>query len=311
MVPIVSDREKSFVSLKTSKQEDIQKNMNGVKWIGAHVSAAGGVENAPLNAKKIDATAFAMFTKNQRQWKAKPLTSSGIAAFKKNMTACGFCSEQVLVHDSYLINIGNPDPEKHRKSFDAFVDELERCRDLGLGLLNMHPGSHLKLVSETECLDIIAASVNRAIDKTDGVTVVLENTAGQGSNVGYRFEHLAQIIEKVSDKSRIGVCIDTCHAYAAGYDMTTTETYARTMDAFDDIVGLNYLKGMHLNDAKSAFDSRVDRHHNLGKGNMGLAVFEFIMNDGRLDGIPLILETIDETLWKAEIAMLRSLQSSH
>lgn len=276
-----------------------------MKWIGAHVSASGGVENAPLNAREIEATAFAMFTKNQRQWKAKPLSVNSIDAFQKNMADSGYTAAQVLVHDSYLINIGNPDPEKNRKSFDAFVDELNRCQQLGLTLLNMHPGSHLKQVSETECLDIISDRINRALDQTQGVTVVLENTAGQGSNLGYRFEHLAHIIDKVEDKSRMGICIDTCHAYAAGYDLTNEDAYQETMTKLDEIVGLSYLRGMHLNDAKSTFDSRVDRHHSLGKGNMGLDVFQSIMNDERLNQIPLILETIDESLWKAEIAMLR------
>lgn len=260
---------------------------------------------APLNAKEIEATAFAMFTKNQRQWRAKPLSDESIAAFKTNLANCGFAPEQVLVHDSYLINVGNPDPDKFEKSLDALVDELHRCAQLGLKLLNMHPGSHLNAVSEEVCLDIIAGAVNRALSVTQGVTVVLENTAGQGSNVGYRFEHLAHIIDRVEDKARIGVCIDTCHAYAAGYDMTTEAGYEATMRALDDTVGISYLRGMHLNDAKSGFASRVDRHHSLGKGNMGLDVFRFIVNDARLDAIPLILETIDDALWKAEIAMLR------
>jgi deoxyribonuclease IV len=279
-----------------------------MKWIGAHVSASGGVENAPINAKQIDATAFAMFTKNQRQWRAKPLSDESIDAFKQNMVECNYAPAQVLVHDSYLINIGNPVPEKFQKSFDAFVDELNRCQALGLSLLNMHPGSHLKLVSEAACLDIITDAVNQALEMTEGVTVVLENTAGQGTNVGYRFEHLAHIIEKVADKSRIGVCIDTCHAYAAGYDMTTKAAYEKTMAEFDEVVGLSYLRGMHINDAKSEFGRRVDRHHSIGKGNMGLDVFKFIMNDNRLEEMPLILETIDESLWKEEIAMLRRFQ---
>lgn len=279
-----------------------------MKWIGAHVSASGGVENAPVNAKQIDATAFAMFTKNQRQWHAKPLSDESIDAFKQNMVECHFTPAQVLVHDSYLINIGNPAPEKFQKSFDAFVDELNRCQALGLSLLNMHPGSHLKLVSEAACLDIIADAVNQALEMTEGVTVVLENTAGQGTNVGYRFEHLAHIIEKVADKSRIGVCIDTCHAYAAGYDMTTKTAYEKTMAELDRVIGLSYLRGMHINDAKSEFGRRVDRHHSIGKGNMGLDVFKFIMNDNRLEEMPLILETIDESLWKEEIAMLRRFQ---
>jgi deoxyribonuclease-4 len=278
-----------------------------MKWVGAHVSASGGVENAPLNARDIGATAFALFTKNQRQWRAKPLSEDSISAFKANMEQCGFTASQVLPHDSYLINIGNPDPAKWQKSFDSFVDELRRCGALGLTMLNIHPGSHLKQVSEDECLEIIASAINRAHEVTEGVSVVLENTAGQGTNVGYRFEHLAAIIDMVADKSRVGVCIDTCHAFAAGYDMTTPKAYEATMATLDSVVGLSYLRGMHLNDAKSAFESRVDRHHSLGKGNMGLGVFALVMNDPRLDEMPLILETIDDSLWPEEIALLRGM----
>ncbi len=277
-----------------------------MKWIGAHVSASGGVENAPLNAAAIGATAFALFTKNQRQWRANPLVEKSVTAFKENMAAHGFTPGQVLPHDSYLINLGNADPDKFNKSFEAFVEELERCAVLGLTMLNIHPGSHLKQVSEAECLGIIAGAINRAHEVTEGVTVVLENTAGQGTNVGYRFEHLRDIIDQVADKDRVGICIDTCHAFAAGYDLTTEEGYARTMAAVDGIVGLSCLRGMHLNDAKSTLGSRLDRHHSLGEGNLGLDPFRFIMNDERLDRIPLILETIDDTRWPEEIAMLRS-----
>ncbi len=278
-----------------------------MKFVGAHVSTAGGVFNAPLNAKEIGAKAFALFTKNQRQWKARPLTEETINKFKENLKRVGIKPEHVLPHDSYLINLGSPEPEKRRKSLEAFIDEIERCYRLGLKYLNFHPGSHLKKVSEEECLKIVANSLNEAISRTKDVVLVIENTAGQGSNVGYRFEHIAQIIELVEDKSRIGVCLDTCHLFAAGYDIRTREAYERTMEEFDQIVGFKYLKGMHLNDAKSQLGSRVDRHHSIGKGNIGLDAFRFIMNDPRLDNIPLILETIDPSIWKEEIELLYSL----
>ncbi len=278
-----------------------------MKFVGAHVSAAGGVFNAPINAKEIGAKAFAIFTKNQRQWKAKPLTEDAVRKFKENLKAVGIKPEHVLPHDSYLINLGSPDPEKRRKSLEAFIDEVERCYQLGLKYLNFHPGSHLRKISEEECLKIVADSVNEAISRTRDIVLVIENTAGQGSNVGYRFEHIAQIIELVEDKSRIGVCLDTCHLFAAGYDIRTREAYEKTMEEFDQIVGFKYLKGMHLNDAKSQLGSRVDRHHSIGKGNIGLEAFRFIMNDPRLDNIPLILETIDPSIWKEEIELLYSL----
>ncbi len=279
-----------------------------MKYVGAHVSASGGVENAPLNAHNIGAKAFALFTKNQRQWFSSPLTEKSIDLFKEYCEKYGYGEGQILPHDSYLINLGNPDPEKLKKSRSAFLDEMHRCELLGIDRLNFHPGSHLKQIPEEECLDIIAESINIALDKTKGVIAVIENTAGQGTNLGYKFEHLSYIIDKVEDKSRVGVCIDTCHTYAAGYDIKTAEGYERTFKEFDDIVGLEYLKGMHINDSKKELGSRVDRHDNLGKGFLGEEVFYRIMNDKRFDGIPLILETPDEKLWPQEIEWLYSLQ---
>ncbi|WP_319475325.1 deoxyribonuclease IV [Marispirochaeta aestuarii] len=281
-----------------------------MKFIGAHVSAAGGVFNAPANALEIGANAFALFTKNQRQWKSKPLTEKEIAAFKEALKDSGISPEQVLPHDSYLINLGNPDPEKRQKSLDAFVDELQRVEQLGLSLLNFHPGSGLNEVDEDECLKLIADSMNRAIERTGSTVLVIENTSGQGSAVGYRFEHLARLIELVDTKERVGVCIDTCHAFAAGYDFRSPEAYGKTMSDFDDKVGFSRLKGMHLNDAKSAFGSRVDRHASLGKGNIGWEGFRNIMRDPRTDGIPLILETIESERWAEEIRTLRSFTES-
>ncbi len=275
-----------------------------MKWVGAHVSIAGGVENAPLNARRIGARAFAMFTKNQRQWRAKPYSPASIEAFRKNMELCEYTPDQVLPHDAYLINIGSPDTKIRARSWESFVDELERCRILGLKYLTIHPGSHLRKFSEDACLDAIAAGINRAHEKVDSVTVVLENTAGQGTNVGYRFEHLASIIDKTEDKNRIGVCLDTCHASASGYDIRTPEAFDRTLAELDSIIGLHYVKGVHLNDAKSEFGSRVDRHHSIGEGTLGLEPFAYIMNSPRFENMPLILETIDDAKWPDEIRLL-------
>lgn len=277
-----------------------------MKYVGAHVSASGGVENAPLNAKKIGAKSFALFTKNQRQWNAKPLSPESIDKFKKNCIDLGFSNKHILPHDSYLINLGNPEKEGLNKSREAFLDEMKRCEQLGLKLLNFHPGNHKKLVSEEECMDTIAESINIALSETEGVTAVIENTAGQGSSIGYRFDHLAYIIEKTDDKSRIGVCLDTCHTFASGYDIRTLETFNNTMKEFDKTVGFKYLKGAHINDSKAKFGSRVDRHHSIGEGELGLDTFRFIMEDPRFDDIPLILETIDDTLWEKEIKLLYS-----
>ncbi|MCW8882417.1 MAG: deoxyribonuclease IV [Sedimenticola sp.] len=279
-----------------------------MKFIGAHVSASGGVENAPLNAQAIGATAFALFTKNQRQWKAKALTDKSISQFQENLAAAGISPRHVLPHDSYLINLGHPEAEALQKSRDAFLDELQRCEQLGLQLLNFHPGSHLKKISETESLEVVADSINWALDQTTGVTAVIENTAGQGSNLGHRFEHLAAIIQRVEDKTRVGVCLDTCHTFTAGYDMRTADACEETFAEFERIVGFNYLRGVHLNDSKPDLGSRVDRHESLGKGKLGWPVFDYIMNDSRFDDIPMVLETIDDTLWADEIKQLYALQ---
>ena len=280
-----------------------------MKFIGAHVSAAGGLENAAIRAHELEATAFALFTKNQRQWRAAPLTDEVISNFKRACEKYHYGPGQILPHDSYLINLGHPVEEALEKSREAFIDEMERCMQLGLTLLNFHPGSHLMQIPEEECLARIAQSINIALDKTEGVTAVIENTAGQGSNLGFRFEHLAAIIDGVEDKSRVGVCIDTCHAFAAGYDLRTEEDCENTFAEFERIVGFEYLSGMHLNDAKSAFGSRVDRHNSLGEGNIGHTPFAWIMRDNRFDGIPLILETTNPDIWAEEIAWLKAQQT--
>lgn len=279
-----------------------------MKRVGAHVSSAGGVENAPLNAAAIGARAFALFTKNQRQWQAKPLTGEGIQAFRDNLKQVGISPAHVLPHDSYLINLGHPEMEALTKSRNAFLDEMQRCEQLGLELLNFHPGSHLKKISEEQSLDIVAYSINWVLEQTTGVTAVIENTAGQGTNLGYRFEHLAHIIKKVKDKRRVGVCLDTCHTFTAGYDLRTRKACERTFAEFDKIVGFKYLRGMHLNDSKPDLGSRVDRHESIGKGKLGVEVFRYIMNDDRFDELPMVLETVDSTIWDQEIEMLYAMQ---
>ncbi len=276
-----------------------------MKYIGAHVSASGGLENAPRNARAIGATGFALFTKNQRQWSAPPLTPDQIDAFRRAMQECGYTPDAVLPHDSYLINLGHPDPDALAKSRASFLLELQRCEQLGLTLLNFHPGSHLRLIPAEESLARVAESINIALEQTAGVTAVIENTAGQGSNLGSRFEELAFIIDRVEDKSRVGVCFDTCHAFAAGYDLRTPDALAETFDAFDRIVGLRYLRGMHLNDALKPLASHIDRHAPLGDGQIGLPAFRLIAADPRFNSLPLILETTDPSRWPAEIATLQ------
>lgn len=276
-----------------------------MKYIGAHVSASGGVENAPVNAHSIGATAFALFTKNQRQWKSAPLSKESISKFRSSCEQFGYKPNQILPHDSYLINLGHPEKEGLEKSREAFLDEMQRCEQLGLDRLNFHPGSSLGKISEEECLKLIAESINIALDKTKGVIAVIENTSGQGSNLGYKFEQIRFIIDHVEDKSRVGVCLDTCHTYTAGYDIKTEAGFNDTFLKFDTIIGFKYLCGMHINDSKKELASRVDRHDNLGKGFIGLDLFKRIMTDVRFDNIPLILETPDESVWPEEIKTLK------
>jgi len=277
-----------------------------MKYIGAHVSAEGGVQNAPLNAAAIGAKAFALFTKNQKQWFAKPLSKEAVKQFRDNCEKLNFRPFQILPHDSYLINLGNPEREALEKSRESFLDEMRRCEILGLDRLNFHPGSHLGKTDEESCLRTIAESINISLDKTKGGTAVIENTAGQGTNLGHRFEQIRYIIDHVEDKSRVGVCFDTCHAFTAGYEIRTGEGFKRTFEDFDNIIGLEYLKGMHINDSKKDHASRVDRHENLGKGFLGEEVFRLIVNDPRFDDMPLILETPEDSLWQEEIERLYS-----
>lgn len=279
-----------------------------MKYIGAHVSAAGGVENAPVRAAEIGANGFALFTKNQKQWKAKPLTEENIRSFKQNCADAGFSMDAIMPHDSYLINLGHPEKDKLEKSRKAFVIEMQRAEQLGIKLLNFHPGSHLNKITPDECIKLNAESINLAIDQTEFITAVIENTAGQGTNMGYRFEHLAEMIDGVENKDRVGVCIDTAHAFAAGYDISTESGFIDTFEQFDSIVGFRYLKGVHLNDSKKELGSRVDRHESIGDGLIGITPFKMIMNDSRFDGIPMILETPNTDRWADEIEMLRNFQ---
>ena len=278
-----------------------------MKYIGAHVSSSGGVENAPLHAKEIGAKAFALFTRNQRQWRSSPLSAKSITLFRERCAEFGFAPEHILPHDSYLINLGNPDAEGLTKSREAFLDEMRRCEQLGLKLLNFHPGSHLNKMEPEACLALIADSINWTLAQTEGVTAVIENTAGQGTNLGYTFEQIATIIEQVEDKSRVGVCIDTAHALASGYEIRTAEGFADTFRKFEEVIGFHYLRGIHLNDSKKELSTRVDRHDSVGKGVMGMDLFRMLMKDSRFDNIPIILETPDESLWAEEIRLLYTL----
>ena len=277
-----------------------------MKYFGAHVSTQGGLKNAPLNAKAIGADCFALFTKNQRQWRAPALTREEIDAFTESCRDNGYSCKQILPHDSYLINLGQPDNEKRQNALQAFILELERCRQLGLDRLNFHPGSSLHLIPDDECIKLIAESVRIAVDTVPGVCAVFENTAGQGSNLGYTFSQLSQMLEATDRPDRVGVCIDTCHAFAAGYDLTGDEAYEITMAEFDRLIGFKYLKGMHLNDAKCALGGKLDRHASIGEGSLGWETFRRIVEDPRIDNIPMVLETPDPDKWSKEIAGLRS-----
>ncbi len=277
-----------------------------LKYFGAHVSISGGVENAPERAYKLGANAFAMFSKNQRQWKSRPYTKEQVSKFKANLTKYNIKEDKVLVHDSYLINLGSPKKEVRNKSLQAFIDETARLEQLGLTLLNFHPGAHLNQIPESECFELIADGVNSAIEKSSNVIFVIENTAGQGSNIGFRFEQIKSIIDRIKVKDRVGVCIDTCHAFAAGYDLASSEdSFNQVFETFDKLIGLSYLKGMHLNDSKTDLNSHRDRHEAIGHGAIGKNCFKWIAKDSRFDDIPLILETPQKELWRKEIAFLK------
>lgn len=274
-------------------------------YIGPHTSIQGSLEHAPLQAHSLGATAFALFTKNQRQWASKPITEEQAHQFKKACASLGFTKAQILPHDSYLINLGNPDEQKRRQSLEAFVDEMQRVSLLGLDKLNFHPGAHVNKTDRESCLRLVSQSLDEAMDRVEGVMPVIETTAGQGSNVGSSFEELDMLLQFSKQRYRLGVCIDTCHIFAAGYDLRSEEAFENTMQKFERIVGFNYLQGMHLNDAKSTLNSHLDRHESLGKGSIGIEAFIRIAKDRRFHAIPLILETVDSSLWSEEIALLK------
>lgn len=284
---------------------NIENKIN--KFLGAHVSAQGGVSKVFENADAIGAKAFALFLKNQRRWDSKPLEEKEIKKFRELLEKSEISPEHILPHNGYLQNLGNADNEKREKSLNAFIDEMERCNLLGLKYINMHPGSHLNEISADECIELIAEGINTAMKKIPNVTVVLENTAGQGSNLGSKFEEIGKIINLIEDKSRIGVCLDTCHTLAAGYELKDEEGYENTMSEFEKYIGFKYLKGIHLNDTKFDTGSKKDRHESIGKGMLGEEFFIRFMNDKRFDNIPIILETIDDSIWKQEIEYLYSL----
>lgn len=277
-----------------------------MKYIGAHVSVEGGVSNAPIRAHEIGADSFALFTRNPSRWASAPISDKEAELFKSNCERYGYSPSQILPHDSYLINLGAPDATKLELSRKAFLDELHRCSQLGLTMLNFHPGSHLNVMPTDECLDLIAESINISLDATKGIKAVIESTAGQGSNLGHSFEHIAHIIDRIEDKSRVGVCIDTCHTYSAGYDLVSPQGYELTWAEFDRIIGLQYLAAMHINDSKKAMGSHVDRHELIGQGTLGYSFFERLMSDPRMDNIPLILETPDPSKWPDEIQWLKA-----
>lgn len=277
------------------------------KYIGAHVSTAGGVENAPLNAAAIGASAFAMFVKSQRQWKSPPLIKPSIDAFVVNMAKSGISPDHVIPHAGYLINLATPIESSRVQSIDSLIGEMERCRQLSLKMINVHPGSFVKIGTPEDACKRVSDSINRVLDSVEGVDVVLENTAGQGCYLGARFEELAAIIDGVADSSRVGVCFDTAHAYGAGFDITTGDGFKRTFAQFDRIIGFDRLRAMHLNDTAVERGSHADRHAQIGEGALGWPTFKRIMDDVRFDGIPLVLETPDEEKWAEEIRRLGNL----
>lgn len=281
-----------------------------MKFIGAHVGVKGGVSSAPREAKQIGARAFALFTGSSARWSSKPISDEEALKFRTLCNEYGYDPSVILPHDNFLINLGSPDETKLSMSRKSFLDEMQRCGQLGLRMLNFHPGSHLKAISEKECLSRIAESLNIVLDQTEGICAVLENTAGQGSNLGYSFQQLAEIIDGVKDKNRVGVCIDTCHAYSAGYDLATQEGYEKTWAEFDSLLGKEMLRAVHLNDDKKALGSRVDRHESIGKGTIGFEFFRRFINDPRFDNMPIILETPDESIWAEEIRLLYSLEGA-
>lgn len=276
--------------------------------LGAHTSIAGGVDKAIERAAKIGCTTLQIFTKNSNQWHAKPLNVQVIQNYKRLLKLTKI--KPVIAHDSYLINLCAKDKLILEKSRTAFIDELERCELLEVSYLNFHPGSHGG-AGEEDGIKLVAESLNLVHEKTKGFKVksMIETTAGQGTSIGYRFEQIRKIIDLVEDKSRLAVCIDTCHIFAAGYDIRSEKSYLKTIQEFDDIIGLKYLKAFHLNDSKKGLGERVDRHEHIGKGKIGITGFGSIMNDKRFVNLPKIIETPKGADLKEDIINLKTLLS--
>ena len=276
-------------------------------FVGAHVSTEGGVDQAPINAQTIGAKSFALFVKPQRQWIAPPLRPGVAESFQSNCASAGIDRANVLPHASYLINMATPDDAARLKAVDSLVGELRRCAELGLFCLNIHPGSSLKTGTPQEACVRVSDSINRALAAVSGVDVIIENTSGQGSYLGSRFEELAWIIDGVTDKSRVGVCLDTAHLYGAGFDIADDDGYEKTFKEFSKAVGFDKLRALHLNDTKVSGGSHVDRHACIGDGVLGWKTFARIMHDDRFEAIPLVLETPDPERWAEEIRRLYEL----
>ena len=273
--------------------------------IGCHLSSSKGYLAMGKEAVSIGANTFQFFTRNPRGSKAKAIDEADVAAFLSYSKEHGI--ERILAHAPYTLNPCSKDAHTREFAWMTMADDLKRMEYTPGNCYNFHPGSHLKQISVEECLNRVAESINLTLDKTNGVTAVIENTAGQGSNIGYKFEHLAYIINRVEDKSRVGVCIDTCHTFAGGYDIATAEGFEKTFREFDETIGFKYLRAMHLNDSKKGVGSHIDRHESLGKGELGTTPFRLLMQDSRFDNIPLILETPNEDIWAKEISWLYSL----
>ncbi|KAF8125960.1 xylose isomerase-like protein [Boletus edulis] len=292
------------------KPSDFAPRVSSAWKVGAHVSAAGGIENTIVNAARVRANAFALFVKSQRKWSSPPLTDENVASFKARMNEFGYDPKYILPHGSYLVNLGNPDEAKREKSYECFLDDLRRCERLGLMFYNFHPGSTVGNATKEESISLIAQSLNRVHKDTSSVITVIENMSGAKNIIGSQFTELRDIIEQVDDKSRVGVCLDTCHLYAAGYDISTKAGWDETMATFDEQVGLSYLRGMHLNDSKTPLGSKKDRHENIGLGTLKLPAFLTILSDPRVQNIPLILETPTfeaMEVWECEIKVLNAL----
>lgn len=284
------------------------------RYIGAHVSAQGGVQNTIPNAREIGANAFALFTRNQRRWNSKPYDQETIDAFRQAMGEAGFAARHVLPHAGYLINVGSPDEEVRTKSIDALAEELTRCAQLDLTMLNVHPGTSKGELDVDATCRRIADGIDRAFDlvedsRDEPVLLVLENTAGQGSSIGRTFEELAAIIDAAKMGDRLRVCVDTCHAFAAGFDIRTADGWNAMMDDLDRAVGLSRLVGLHLNDSVGELGTTKDRHAHIGEGRIGLDAFRALVTDTRLADLPMILETPDPDRWHTEIELLRSFAS--